>query len=114
MNSDPINEIHTSQQFKKYWTKKLKDLLDQENQSIGSNKSEHPTVTLAMTFHKYAGGGGGGYLCPVYMRPIDNFLTELGKSFSINECWSNECKTIGQQSMMQRWKIKLQRTILVE
>ena len=31
-------------------------MLDQENQSIEANKYEHPTNTLAMTFHKPAGG----------------------------------------------------------
>ena len=37
------------------WTKNLKDILDQEKQSIEANKFEHPTGTLAMTFHKPAG-----------------------------------------------------------
>ena len=31
------------------------DILDQVKQSIEANKSEHPTVTLAMTFHKPVG-----------------------------------------------------------
>ena len=37
------------------WTKNLKDILDQEKQSIEANKSEYPTVTLVMTFHKPTG-----------------------------------------------------------
>ena len=36
--------------------KNLKDILDQAKQSIDENKSEHPTVTLATTFHKPEGG----------------------------------------------------------
>ena len=35
--------------------KKLKEILDQAKQSIDVNKPEHPTGTLATTFHKPAG-----------------------------------------------------------
>ena len=35
--------------------KNLKDILDQEKLSIEANNSEHPTGTLATTFHKPAG-----------------------------------------------------------
>ena len=58
MNSDPINMIHTNQQSTKEGLKKnLKDILDQENQSIEANKFEHPYGTLATTFHKPVGEG---------------------------------------------------------
>ena len=40
---------------KKAWTNNLKDILDQGNQSIEYKKSEHPTGTIATTFHKPAG-----------------------------------------------------------
>ena len=42
-------------QQKKAWTKNLKDVLDQVNQSIEANNSEHPTVTLTTAIHKSAG-----------------------------------------------------------
>ena len=53
MNDDPMNMIHTSQQWKKKdWTKNLKDILDHTMQSIEVNTSEHQSFTLATTFHK--------------------------------------------------------------
>ena len=56
IQADTIDMIDTSQLFKnKYWTKNLKDILYHENQSTEVNKSEHPTGTLATTFHKPAG-----------------------------------------------------------
>ena len=33
----------------------MKDILDQEKKSIEANKSKHPIVTFAVTFHKPAG-----------------------------------------------------------
>ena len=39
----------------KAWTKNLKDILNQEMQSIDANKSEHPTDTLVTTFQNPAG-----------------------------------------------------------
>ena len=41
-------------QQKKAWMKILKYILDQEKQSIDVNKSENPTGTLTMIFHKHA------------------------------------------------------------
>ena len=35
--------------------KNFMDILDQEEQSIEAEKSEHPTSTLTMTFHKAVG-----------------------------------------------------------
>ena len=35
--------------------KNLKNILDQEKQSIEANKSEHPTRILATAFHNAAG-----------------------------------------------------------
>ena len=32
----------------------MKDILDQTKQSIKASKSEHPTGTITMTFHKQA------------------------------------------------------------
>ena len=40
----------------KSWTNNLKNIFDQSKQSIESNKPEHPTITLATTFHKPVGG----------------------------------------------------------
>ena len=56
MNSDPLNETSTSQRWKNgAGAKNLKDILDQENQSIDVNKYENPTGNLATTSHKNAG-----------------------------------------------------------
>ena len=56
MKADPINIIRTNQnQQKKDRMKNLKDILYQENKSMDSNRFEHPTLTLATTFHKPAG-----------------------------------------------------------
>ena len=50
--------IHTSQQStKKDLTNNLKEILDQSKQLIETNKSEHPTVTLATTYPKPMGEG---------------------------------------------------------
>ena len=41
----------------KVWSNNLKDILDQDNQPIDGDKSEHPTGTLVKTVHKPEGGG---------------------------------------------------------
>ena len=42
-------------QQKKAWTKNLKEILDQANQSIEGNKFEHLNDTITATFDKLAG-----------------------------------------------------------
>ena len=37
--------------------------------------------------------GGRKYVCPVWIKPTDNFQSHLSTSFRINEFWSNVCDT---------------------
>ena len=57
MGADPVNIWYTkfNNQQKKDLNKHLTDILDQENQSVEVNKSEHPNGTLTTTFQKPVG-----------------------------------------------------------
>ena len=46
---------YTQVKINKRRLQRLKDISDQAKQSIDAIKYEHPTVTLAMNFHKPAG-----------------------------------------------------------
>ena len=53
-------------------------------QSVDVNKYEHSNGTLSTTIYKPM-GGEGGFKCPVFKWPIDNFLTHPSKIFMVNE-----------------------------
>ena len=57
--------------------------------------NRHPHHDLPQTC------GGRKYICLFLIQPTDNFQTHPRTSYSINECWYNQCKKIDQQSMPQ-------------
>ena len=69
-----------------------------------TSKNQHPHHNLPQTFSWRKS------ICLVWIRPADNFLTHLRRSFRINELWSNRVDThkpkINIRRLEQRtWRI---------
>ena len=73
---------------------------------------EHPTGTPCHNLQQAC--MGRKFVCLVWIHPTDNCQSHLRKNFRTNKCWSDQCKKTGKQSILQRWKLKTQITILDE
>ena len=98
MNADQINMIQKSQQStNKGFNEELEEDFIPRKEISWIQKvwtpNFHPCHYPPQTC------GGNKSVCPVWIRPTDNFLTHLGESFSINERWYNQWKQTGQEPM---------------
>ena len=103
-NTDPLNEINTSQNLKKIDFRSSKTI-NWFQQVVTLNRI--PQHDFPQVY------GGRKSLCPIWVFPTEDFQSHLGKSFSINEFWSDKLRQTGQKSTILWWKITLQRTILL-